>query len=84
LLLDLLLLVFDLGDLLMRCFFVFLLSLVLLLEERAETDEVVLDQDVLLSQFLLTDAASFFLSFKVFLLVFKRLLDLIHESALLQ
>ena len=40
-------------------FFVFFLSLILLLQERTKSDKIVLDQDIFLSEFFLTHSTSF-------------------------
>lgn len=43
-----------------RClFFVFFLSLILLLQERTESYEIILDEDIFLPEFFLTHSASF-------------------------
>ena len=61
-LLDLSVLFLDLGALYLRRLQVFGLPRVLLAQEGAKPDQVVLYQDVLLTQFFLADAAPFLLS----------------------
>lgn len=67
-----------------RTLLVFLAFLVLLAQERAETDKVVLNQNVLLSELLFTQTAPFLFFFKFFLLVFEGFLHLVHKAALLK
>ena len=75
---------FDLGALNLRRLQVFGLSRILLAQKGTETDQVVLDQDVLLTQFFLADTAAFLLLLKLLFLVLERLLYLIHQSAFLE
>lgn len=57
---------------------------VLLGQEGAEPDQVVLNQDILLTQFFLSQSASLLLFFEFFLLIFEGLLYFIHEATLLK
>ena len=75
-------LLFNLGALNLCSFQVLSLPGVLLAQEGAETDQVVLDQDILLSQLFLSDSAPFLLLLELFLLVFERLLHLVHQTTL--
>ena len=73
-------LLFNLGALNLCSFQVLGLPGILLAQEGTETDQVVLDQDILLSQLFLADSAAFLLLLELFLLVFERLLHLVHQT----
>ena len=65
-------------------FEVLVLACVLSAQEGAESDEVVLDENILLSQLLLTHSAPLLFLLKFFLLIFEGLLHLVHEAAFLE
>mgnify|MGYP000636863826 CR=1 FL=1 len=89
-LLQLLLLLGDLGaffqDLLVTLLgslCILFLALLLLLQVVRKFDQVVLNEDVLLTELLLAHACTILLLFEILFLVLERLLDLVHEAALL-
>ena len=81
---DLSVFLYDFGFLDLSGFEVLVLACVLSAQEGTESDEVVLDQNILLSQLLLTHSAPLLFLLKFFLLIFEGLLHLVHEAAFLE
>lgn len=83
-LLDLSIFLFDFQTLVCCSLEISAFASVLLGQEGAEPDQVVLNQDILLTQFFLSQSASLLLFFEFFLLIFEGLLYFIHEATLLK
>lgn len=83
-LLNLSIFLFDFQTLVSRSLEISAFASVLLGQEGAEPDQVVLNQDILLTQFFLSQSASLLLFFEFFLLIFEGLLYFIHEATLLK
>lgn len=83
-LLDFSIFLFDFQTLVSRSLEISAFASVLLGQEGAEPDQVVLNQDILLTQFFLSQSASLLLFFEFFLLIFEGLLYFIHEATLLK
>lgn len=83
-LLNLSIFLFDFQTLVSRSLEISTFASVLLGQEGAEPDQVVLNQDILLTQFFLSQSASLLLFFEFFLLIFEGLLYFIHEATLLK
>lgn len=83
-LLDLSIFLFDFQTLVCCSLEISAFASVLLGQEGAEPDQVVLNQDILLTQFFLSQSASLLLFFEFFLLIFEGLLYFVHEATLLK